>query len=75
MQYLYDSHNLIEKAYQLEKEGGFDGEGTSASREFIRQRLAAGATMLRNMWYSAWLQSGEDLNDKPEPKPTAPGGK
>lgn len=75
MHYLYESHNLVEKAYQLEKEGGFDGEGTPASREFIRERLAAGATMLRNMWYSAWLQSGEEPTDKADSKPVAPGGK
>jgi hypothetical protein len=72
LQYLQDSHGLVETAYQLEKAGGFDGEGTPASREFLRQRLAAGATMLRNMWYSAWLQSGEDFGDKPSPKPVPP---
>jgi hypothetical protein len=69
LQYLQESHQYVETAYQLEKTGGFDGEGTSASRDFVRQRLAAGATMLRNMWYSAWLQSGEDLSDRPSPKP------
>lgn len=69
LQYLQDSHRYVEAAYQLEKAGGFDGEGTPASREFIRQRMAAGATMLRNMWYSAWLQSGEESSQKPSPKP------
>jgi hypothetical protein len=69
LQYLWDSHRYVEQAYQLEKAGGFDGQGTPESREFIRQRLAAGATMLRNMWYSAWLQSGEELSEKPSPKP------
>lgn len=71
MNYLYESHRLVETAYQLEKDGGFDGAGTPASRTFIRQRLAAGATELRNLWYSAWLQSGEDLDTKPAPKPVA----
>ncbi len=74
LRYLQDSHALVETAYQLEKAGGFDGQGTPASREFLRQRLAAGATMLRNMWYSAWLQSGEDLGEKPLPKPVPPAG-
>lgn len=59
LQYLRESHSHVEEVYELEKAGGFDGEGTPASREFLRQRLAAGATMLRNMWYSAWLQSAE----------------
>jgi hypothetical protein len=69
LQYLWDSHGYVEQAYRLEKAGGFDGQGTPESREFIRQRLAAGATMLRDMWYSAWLQSGEELSEKPLPKP------
>jgi hypothetical protein len=59
---LHDSYQLVETAYQLEKEGGFDGEGTAASRDFIRHRLAAGAEMLRNLWYSAWIQSGQEAN-------------
>ena len=74
MQYLYESHDLVERAYQLEKQGGFNGQGTPAGREFIRQRLAAGATMLRNMWYSAWLQSAEDLDPKDSPKAVSPTG-
>ena len=69
MKYLDDSHELVEKSYQLEKQGGFDGEGTAASRQFLRERLAAGATMLRNMWYSAWLQSAEDPDAKGALKP------
>ena len=60
LSYLWDSHQYVEKVYQLEKAGGFDGEGTPESREFIRQRLAAGAQMLRDMWYSAWIQSATD---------------
>ena len=61
MKYLRDSHELVETVYQLDKAGGFDGAGTPASRDFIRHRLAAGATMLRNLWYTAWVQSGENV--------------
>jgi hypothetical protein len=59
LRYLYDSYKYVETAYQLEKDGGFDGEGTPASRDFLRHRLAAGAAMLRDLWYTAWMQSGE----------------
>ena len=71
MKYLRDSHQLVETVYALEKAGGFDGAGTEASRDFIRHRLAAGATMLRNLWYTAWVQSREDLAmpNSPSPKP------
>ena len=67
--YLWDSHQYVEKVYQLEKTGGFDGEGTPESREFIRQRMAAGAQMLRDMWYSAWIQSAQDPPPYTPPKP------
>jgi hypothetical protein len=55
--YLWDSHALVEKCYQLEKARGFVDAGTVESREFIRHRLAAGAQMLLNLWYTAWLES------------------
>ena len=55
--YLRDSQSRIERAYQLEKEGGFDGKGTPESREFIRQQLGRGAQMLVNLWYTAWVDS------------------
>jgi hypothetical protein len=55
--YLRESQSRIERAYQLEKEGGFDGRGTAESREFIRQQLGRGAQMLLNLWYTAWVDS------------------
>lgn len=61
--YLRQSQLLVERAYQLDKECGFDGHGSPASREFIRHRLAAGSQMLLNMWYTAWVESAQE----PEP--------
>jgi hypothetical protein len=55
--YLRRSQSLIERAYELEKRGGFDGHGTPESREFIRRQLGRGAQMLLDLWYSAWLDS------------------
>ena len=73
--FLRSSHQYVEKVYQLEKAGGFDGPGTPDSREFIRQRLAAGAQMLRDLWYTAWIQSGQESSPatpaKPSVKPPA----
>jgi hypothetical protein len=71
--YLHQSYSLVEKCYQLEKEGAFDGAGTPASREFIEQRLAAGATMLRNLWYTAWFDSAQDPSPRVPPAVTTPG--
>jgi hypothetical protein len=59
MAYLRQTHTSVEKLYQLEKGGGFEGAGTPASRKFVAERLAAGASMLRDMIYSAWLDSAQ----------------
>ncbi len=63
MAYLRQTSRYVEKVYQLEKIGGFEGQGTQESREFTVERLAAGASMLRDMIYSAWLQSGNPVPD------------
>jgi len=61
--YLRNSQTNVEKVYQLEKAGGFVGKGTAESRDFTAQRLAAGASMLRDLIYSAWLQSANPVPD------------
>jgi len=64
--YLRNTKTYVEKVYQLDKVGGFAGVGTEESREFTAERLAAGASMLRDMIYTAWLDSA-----KPVPNPYA----
>ena len=61
--YLRQTSTYVEKVYQLEKAGGFVGEGTPESREFTAERLAAGASMLRDMIYTAWLDSANPVPD------------
>ena len=61
--YLRHSATWVEKVYQLEKAGGFEGRGTAESRSFTAERLAAGASMLRDMIYTAWLQSAKPVAD------------
>jgi hypothetical protein len=57
--YLRASHGQVEEVYRLQKQGGFDGAGSAQSRTFTEERLAAGAVMLRDMIYTAWVQSGK----------------
>jgi len=61
--YLRQSKTYVERVYQLEKAGGFQGAGTAESREFTAERLAAGASMLRDMIYTAWLESAKPVPD------------
>ena len=66
--YLRHTATFVERVYQLEKAGGFSGEGTPESRDFTADRLAAGASMLRDMVYTAWLESAKPV---PDPYATA----
>jgi hypothetical protein len=66
--YLRNTKTYTEKVYQLEKAGGFVGTGTPESREFTAERLAVGASMLRDMIYTAWLESAKPVNDPYAPK-------
>jgi len=61
VEYLRHSNSLVEKTYQLEKTGGFKDAGTPESRAFVDERLAAGATELRDMIYTAWVKSAEPV--------------
>jgi hypothetical protein len=62
--YLRHTATYVEKVYQLYKVGGFDGAGTPESREFTAARLADGASILRDMIYTAWIDSAQPM---PEP--------
>ena len=66
--YLRQTSKCVEKVYQLEKVGGFEGQGTQESRDFTADRLAAAASKLRDMIYAAWIQSGYPV---PDPHATA----
>ena len=39
VKYLRHSNSLVEKTYQLEKAGGFDGAGTPEGKAFVEERL------------------------------------
>jgi hypothetical protein len=59
--YLLMTHEQVAEVYRLQRHDGFEGKGSLQARNFTTQRLAAGATMLRDMIYSAWVQSVRSL--------------
>jgi hypothetical protein len=63
VKYLRQTNTYVEKVYQLEKAGGFVGAGSAESREFTAARLAAGASMLRDMILTAWVDSAQPVVD------------
>jgi hypothetical protein len=64
VKYLWTSHYYVPQLYEIDKTGGFNGAGTPEALKFTEQRMAAGAQMLLDLWYTAWLQSAQ-----PEPEP------
>ena len=62
-QYIDHTHSLVEKTYQLEKTGAFKDAGTPDGKTFTDERLAAGAIELRDLIYSAWIHSGDPVEE------------
>ena len=65
--YIEGSNKLVEPLYQLEKKGDFNNGGNDEGKAFVRARLAAGAQMLVNMYYTAWVESEKMPEKKPAP--------
>ena len=56
--YLLETHEQVVPLYELEKAHGFDPEHAAPETEaFVVDRMAAAATMLRTLWYTAWVES------------------
>lgn len=58
IQYLNETNAQIEPLYKLDKTHPFDANTTAPeNKAFTVDRLAAGARMLRDIWYTAWMTS------------------
>ena len=58
--YLGESNAQIERLYQIDKAHPFDASTTAPeNKAFTADRLAAGASMLRDIWWTAWMTSGK----------------
>jgi hypothetical protein len=56
--HLRDSHAKVEELYELEKREKFGAATAGAEhKKFAAARLAAGARMLRDLWWTAWVTS------------------
>jgi hypothetical protein len=56
--YLRESHTQVERLYQIDKAHPFSATETAPEdKAFTAERLAFGAKMLRDIWWTAWLTS------------------
>lgn len=62
--YLRHSATMVDTVYTLDKEGAFNKAGTAESRAFTAERIAAGASELRDMIYTAWVESAKPVSDR-----------
>jgi len=60
--YLAQAFAELEPMYELEKTGEFNPQQPhQKGTDFIATELARAGTMLSNLWYTAWLESGEPV--------------
>ena len=59
LNFIKSSNAQVERLYQLDKRGAFNEMApvSEEGKNFATDRLAAGASMLRDLWWSAWKNS------------------
>ena len=56
-----DSRNFVEDVYRLDLRGGFAKKDDQQARELVLKRMAAGAAFLRDLAYTAWIDSAKPV--------------
>jgi hypothetical protein len=62
--YLRHTATQIDAVYAFDKAGAFENAGTAESRAFTAERIAAGASELRDLIYTAWVESAKPVPDR-----------
>ena len=61
-----EARNFVEDVYRLDLAGAFRDKDNREARELVYKRIAAGATFLRDLAYTAWIESAKPA---PQVKP------
>lgn len=68
-EHIRNSNKLVEQLYILDKQEAFSAATTGAEhKQFTSARLAAGAQMLRDLWWTAWVTSDPKLTPPMPPR-------
>ena len=70
--FVRESNSRVEDVYDLDKKGGFDPMKPvrADAKAFTIARLAEGASLLRDLWWSAWRNSAQPRGRRnPAPQP------
>jgi len=55
LDFVRESQSLVPALYRLDRDGAFDDAGSEAGKRFAAARIATGASWLRDLWWSAYL--------------------
>ena len=66
-----ESRNFVEDVYRLDLRHAFENKEDAEARELVMKRLASGAEFLRDLVYTAWIESAKPVPpvkeiDRPE---------
>jgi hypothetical protein len=69
-----EARNSVEDVYRVDLRGAFDKKDDAEARELVYKRLASSASFLRDITYTAWIESAkaptkvDPLNQMENPK-------
>jgi hypothetical protein len=66
LDHMIEARNAVEDVYRLDLRGAFKNAGDAEAKKLVYTRLASGAGFLRDLVYTAWIES-----EKPVPQGTA----
>jgi hypothetical protein len=56
-----EARNFVEGVYRLDLAGAFRDKDNQEARELVYKRIAAGASFLRDLAYTAWMESAKPV--------------
>jgi hypothetical protein len=57
---LNDASSKVEEVYELDKSGAFSDKANESAARLVRRQLAKAAALLRDLTYTAWIESAKD---------------
>lgn len=72
LKHLDKAASHVEEVYQLDKTGALSDKTNEPARKLVLERLASGASLLRDLAYTAWLESATPMQFSRENNPIDP---
>ena len=72
LEHLDKAASYVEEVYQLDQQGAWADKGNARARELVHERLASGATLLRDLAYTAWVESDQPFRFNRDSNPIDP---